>query len=254
MEGQVWMVACIVAASATISSFELAKMLARRLVEKDVEGSGSVTVGLSVATGLGVFLLGYLESRVYGFWVLWVCMTSLAVLLPADMNDRVGRALIVTFTGAYCGGGWLAIWYLYEWGPKAQALLFMMTIVILSDSAAYFGGTKWGKTKMAPTLSPAKSWEGFGCGIVASVVGALICNEILDGTFGDSLLVVAMGVCGASAGVVGDLVESSLKRYSGVKDSGSILPGHGGMLDRADASLFASPVILAFLRNFIESV
>ncbi|MFK7873939.1 MAG: phosphatidate cytidylyltransferase [Oligoflexales bacterium] len=230
-------------------SYELGRMLSLPLVLQTDELCVATCL-FSIAGGFGVFALGAIEHGIASFWLLWAVLMAVCCLWPGDVRQKVARMLITTFSGVYCGGGWLAMWHLYMLYPRASGLILMMTVVIVTDSAAYFGGTKWGRRKLAPTLSPGKSWEGFWCGIVASVVGAVLCNFAYGEMFGSMHFIAMLGICGASAGVVGDLIESALKRYAGVKDAGNLLPGHGGFLDRCDAAMFAAPVFVALLQNF----
>ena len=123
-------------------------------------------------------------------------------------------------------------------GPKL--LMFALVITWVGDTAAYFVGRAMGKHKLAPVLSPKKTWEG----TVASILGALL---VAVG-FSKWLIVplphlLAMAAVGNIAGQAGDLLESAYKRSAGVKDSGTLLPGHGGVLDRIDALILAIPVV-----------
>jgi phosphatidate cytidylyltransferase len=123
-------------------------------------------------------------------------------------------------------------------GPKL--LMFVLVITWVGDTAAYFVGRAIGKHKLASVLSPKKTWEG----TIASIFGALLVAVV----FARWLVVplphlLAMGVVGNVAGQAGDLLESAYKRSAGVKDSGSLLPGHGGVLDRIDALILAIPVV-----------
>jgi phosphatidate cytidylyltransferase len=123
-------------------------------------------------------------------------------------------------------------------GPKL--LLFALVITWVGDTAAYFVGRAIGKHKLAPVLSPKKTWEG----TISSILGALL---VALG-FSKFLIVplphlLAMAAVGNVAGQAGDLLESAYKRSAGVKDSGSLLPGHGGVLDRIDALILAIPVV-----------
>jgi phosphatidate cytidylyltransferase len=123
-------------------------------------------------------------------------------------------------------------------GPKL--LMFVLIITWVGDTAAYFVGRAIGKHPLAPVLSPKKSWEG----TIASILGALLVAVV----FARWLIVppphlLAMAVVGNIAGQAGDLLESAYKRSAGVKDSGSLLPGHGGVLDRIDALILAIPVV-----------
>ena len=119
-------------------------------------------------------------------------------------------------------------------------LLFALVITWVGDSAAYFVGRSIGKHALAPRLSPKKTWEG----TVASILGSLIV-ALIFGRFMTVPLVHLLGMAavGNVAGQVGDLLESAYKRSSGIKDSGSLLPGHGGVLDRIDALILAIPVV-----------
>lgn len=124
-------------------------------------------------------------------------------------------------------------------------LFLLFAIVWLGDTAAFYFGSRLGRHKLALTVSPNKSWEGsvagFATGLAATAVWSLWRLGEIDGR----LLLV--GAATAAAAQLGDLVESMIKRGAGLKDSGNLLPGHGGMLDRMDAMLFASPVFLVGL-------
>lgn len=118
-------------------------------------------------------------------------------------------------------------------------------VVIASDTGAYFTGILRGKHKMSPVVSPNKSWEGFAGGVItASVVGAILGVTVLNTQWWIGALI---GLVGSLAGVLGDLAESLIKRDLGVKDMGSILPGHGGVLDRIDSLLVAAPAVFAVM-------
>ena len=123
-------------------------------------------------------------------------------------------------------------------GP--QLLLFAMVIIWVGDTAGYFVGRSIGKHALAPHLSPKKTWEG----TVASFLGSLIVAVVFRRFMTVPLVhLLAMAAVGNVAGQVGDLLESAYKRSAGIKDSGSILPGHGGVLDRIDALILAIPVV-----------
>jgi len=121
-------------------------------------------------------------------------------------------------------------------------IFFVMFLVMASDSLAYFSGMRFGRNKLYPAISPNKSVEGAFGGLAGGVVAALVVRAWLFppllGWFDAVLLGVGLG----AASQVGDLFESMLKRSFGVKDSGTLIPGHGGMLDRLDSLLFAYPL------------
>lgn len=129
----------------------------------------------------------------------------------------------------------------------AQVVSVLAVLVIVSDSAQYFVGRAVGRRKLAPHISPAKTIEGAMGGVLAAAVaGATLGVRWVPGlTVGSGAL---LGALVAAFGIVGDLFESLLKRGAGVKDSSSLIPGHGGVLDRIDSWLFAGPVYYVFLR------
>ena len=131
-----------------------------------------------------------------------------------------------------------SVYRIHRLGPSW--LFLLLAIVWLGDTAAYYVGSRLGRNKLAPTVSPNKTWEGavagFLIGLAATAAWSLWRLGEVDGRL------VLIGAATAVAAQIGDLVESMVKRGAGLKDSGDLLPGHGGMLDRMDAMLFASPV------------
>jgi phosphatidate cytidylyltransferase len=138
---------------------------------------------------------------------------------------------------------WCALGWIHATEPNGHLWLFTaLAIVWAADSGAYFAGRQFGKRKLAPTVSPNKTIEGLIGGVVAGVVVGL-CGALLAGATGAQLPLVALVALAATlASAVGDLYESLLKRHAGVKDSGNLIPGHGGILDRIDGVLAALPV------------
>ncbi|MDA8098206.1 MAG: phosphatidate cytidylyltransferase [Nitrospiraceae bacterium] len=131
--------------------------------------------------------------------------------------------------------------------PGKQWLLFLYLVIWASDTGAYYAGTSFGRHRLYEKISPKKSIEGLVGGTVASAgVAALCAKWLVDGA--GTAEAVLLGVVLALVGTVGDLAESMLKRSVGVKDSGSIMPGHGGLLDRMDSMMFAAPVLYYYLR------
>jgi phosphatidate cytidylyltransferase len=128
--------------------------------------------------------------------------------------------------------------------------MFGLLVNWVGDTGAFYVGRKFGRHKLAPSISPGKSWEGAAASVVTGVAFGMVYLPLtIKGTslFAAGLLALAANV----AGQVGDLAESAIKRGAGVKDSGTLLPGHGGVLDRVDSTLFALPVLyslLTFLR------
>ncbi|MBQ5931027.1 MAG: phosphatidate cytidylyltransferase, partial [Tidjanibacter sp.] len=129
-----------------------------------------------------------------------------------------------------------------KWEPAR--VLMIIFIVWVNDIFAYLVGCSIGKHKMAPSISPKKSWEGFFGGVLFAVGFAMAAGYMMEGNI---YLWGGLGAVVALAGVVGDLLESKIKRECGVKDSGNLIPGHGGMLDRFDALLVAAPVAYLYM-------
>lgn len=134
-------------------------------------------------------------------------------------------------------------------------VLFVLLVTWLGDTGAYFAGRFFGKHKLYPAVSPKKTWEGAIGGLAGSLAAAIAMKLIrLDHlTWVDLILIT---IPGAALGQMGDLVESLFKRSTGVKDSGAILPGHGGILDRIDAVLFFAPYLWFYLqvRDFVDAL
>jgi len=118
----------------------------------------------------------------------------------------------------------------------AHRIVIFVAVTICSDIGGYFAGIFFGKHRMSPVISPKKTWEGFAGSVIACVVcGALLVRFLLDGAWWQGALVGAVAVVCAT---LGDLIESIIKRDLGIKDMGALLPGHGGIMDRADSLLF----------------
>lgn len=161
--------------------------------------------------------------------------TRLAASLGATMLMAVWVPFLASFAGLLLAG------------PNGRWYLFLtVLLVVFNDIGAFAVGMRLGRHKMAPTVSPAKSWEGFAGGLVTSaVVAVAIAVPLIPDLPARQAVILAIGV--SLAGTVGDLAESMVKRDLGVKDLGSVLPGHGGIMDRADAIFFALPTAYLLL-------
>lgn len=151
--------------------------------------------------------------------------------------ERVALALF----GSIYVGLFSYLWLLRAFGEGSRYLITLVLLIWAQDIGAYFIGLTLGKRPLAPTISPKKTWEG--------ALGGLACGVLVAGLVGlfwhMGGIGFLLGLVAGIAGQIGDLVESALKRAAGVKDSGSLLPGHGGVLDRFDSLIFAAP--LAYL-------
>ncbi len=198
----------------------------------------------AVATGLWLVASGRVADSPIHLLVLTALLGI--VLATALLSARIPLAetlpalAIIGFGTVYLALPAVAFARIQGTDPWLTFLL--VAIIWLGDTGAYYIGSRWGKHKLAPTISPKKSWEGALAGLATSLtatgVWSLCQLDRLD------MRVLALGAITAVAGQVGDLVESMFKREAGVKDSGNLLPGHGGLLDRMDSALFAAPALL----------
>jgi len=126
-------------------------------------------------------------------------------------------------------------------------ILYIMFIVWGADVGAYFAGKTWGNKKLAPKVSPGKSWAGVYGGLATITFFAVIASVLLDMSLGNTFVLIAFTLVTGAVSVAGDLFESMLKRHRGIKDSSQLLPGHGGILDRVDSLTAAAPVFTFLL-------
>ncbi|MEK4228766.1 phosphatidate cytidylyltransferase [Solibacillus sp. FSL H8-0538] len=187
--------------------------------------------------------IGY-ASKVEIVYGLMALLLIYVVLVKNKITfDEIGFILLGAF---YVGMGFH---YLIETrGHGLEFIVYCLLVVWTTDSGAYFVGRKFGKKKLWPEISPKKTVEGFVGGIVIAVLFALVMQLIYPFANGFVSLVF-ITIIASIVGQMGDLVESAIKRHYGVKDSGNILPGHGGILDRFDSLLFVVP-LLHFLHLF----
>jgi phosphatidate cytidylyltransferase len=193
--------------------------------------------------GLGIVLL-------FAPGDIWLALVAGAILAAAlamkadDLSQSLPRAAFFLFGVAYIFGCWKCASLLRD--INRHWLMFGLLVNWVGDAGAYYAGRKFGRHKLAPRVSPNKTWEGAIAAVAVSCVAGLLYLPRFTGIS----IPVALGVTVAAnvAGQFGDLAESAMKRGAGVKDSGSLLPGHGGMLDRVDSTLFALPAIYLLLK------
>jgi len=175
-----------------------------------------------------------------------ILLAALAVSLrTAELRDAIPSASLFVLGILYTFGTWRSAIALHA--VSVYWLLFALTINWVGDTAAFYFGRTFGKHKLAPSISPGKSWEGAIASVIAAgIYGVFFLRWLLPHVPLPAAALIA--VAGNAAGQVGDLAESALKRGAGVKDSGNTLPGHGGWLDRLDSSLFSMPVVQILVR------
>jgi phosphatidate cytidylyltransferase len=179
-----------------------------------------------------------------------------AAMLRGAPFDRMITSAGVTVLGVMyivlLGGHLVALRVGFAPALSKHLLAFFFLVIMGSDAAAYYGGRAFGKHKLAPNISPGKTWEG----AVAGMLGSLLLAAVAHYWFFPELptkFTLGLAALMNVIGVVGDLTESALKRSAGAKDTAKILPGHGGVLDRMDSLLFNAPVIYYFARLYFNS-
>jgi phosphatidate cytidylyltransferase len=186
-----------------------------------------------------------------------VCVTFLTVVMAIwrrkNAFEMLGTSLNTLFPMIFVGMtlGYLPRMRSIPGEDGSDLLLLVLVCVIFTDVAAYYIGSNFGKHRMAPRLSPKKSWEGAAGGLLASVGVAVLANF----WFFQRLPLghaISIGLILGVVAILGDLSESLVKRAAGVKDSSSLIPGHGGLLDRVDSLLFAGPVLYYYYMAFLQ--
>lgn len=210
----------------------LALMVAIVWASRSASGYSYVLFQLASIIGVAWWVLALLWLRSYDF---------------ASNHQAWARFFKLAAGAAAVIPAWCALAWIHATEPNGHVWLFTsLAIVWAADSAAYFSGRHFGGTlfkgKLAPRVSPNKTFEGLAGGVIAGVLIG-ICGSLLAGATGEQIPFVALvSLVATLASVVGDLFESLLKRHAGVKDSGHLIPGHGGVLDRIDGVLAALPV------------
>lgn len=177
-----------------------------------------------------------------GAILLSVGVASLLLLAKTPLPEVFPALGAFAFGVPYFALPTASLYHIHRMDDGPWLLSLLLAIVWLGDTAAYYVGSRFGRHKLAPVVSPNKTWEGAVAGLATGVLSTAAWSMWRLGELDGSLLLV--GVATAVAAQLGDLVESMIKRGAGLKDSGNLLPGHGGMLDRMDAMLFAAPVFL----------
>jgi phosphatidate cytidylyltransferase len=225
------------------SSVTLCAMICYREYCGIAAGYGVSKLGpLGFAAGLGALAL----SDGTAIFLTVVALTGISLAMRSeDLAEALPRASSMLFGVVYIFGAWKCAILLRDVSP--YWLLFALAINWVGDISAYYVGKNLGMHKLARQISPGKSWEGAIASMVVSIgFGVVYLGRFLPAM--PAIQAVALSVLANIAGQLGDLAESALKRGAGVKDSGTVLPGHGGLLDRVDSALFTMPVVYVYLR------
>ena len=206
----------------------------------------------SCVMGMGLAIWSYLGA--VQSWLLLSVLVFLVLLFSEMMMDHVKvhfETVVICFFA-----GFLVPWLLTSlirilmMGIGRYVVMIPFVVAFVSDGGAYFAGIFLGKHKLAPVVSPNKTIEGVVGGLLAAMLGMIIYGMILDFGFGfevNYLLCILYGILGSAFGVFGDLIFSVIKRQTGIKDYGNLIPGHGGILDRFDSVMMVAPLMEALL-------
>jgi phosphatidate cytidylyltransferase len=236
-----WFAGILLALAAGACALEYAQLTADRL------GASQL---LSILGAASLPVVATLWPRAFAgpaFWVVafvfYAAWIDHLVRRPlADAPTRSAHAV----TGCLYGGLGIAPLAALRAGPDGMAWVIAALVITWgNDTCAYFAGRAFGRHKLYPSVSPNKTWEGFAGGFLGSVGGLFIARLVYPVL--QPLDCVVLGFAGGIFGPFGDLCESMLKRAYGAKDSGFLIPGHGGILDRVDALLFNAPVVYVYV-------
>jgi phosphatidate cytidylyltransferase len=185
--------------------------------------------------------------------VLFVPVVGMATLLSGK-KDKISAFTQTIVMLLYCVVPFfLLVVTSHKWAEKTGeysgwVVLFFFFFLWVSDTGQYFSGRLFGKRKLYESLSPKKTIEGFIGGLLLAGAFGFTAHLLQPLLFPNYFLSILLGIVLAAAGTAGDLIESSFKRAAGVKDSGNLIPGHGGVLDRFDSTLFAAPIYFIYLQ------
>lgn len=215
-------------------------------------GQGKPLGVLAIISALSIYgVIGLVASDVIpmsgAIWLGVLVVAIFAAQLFRNTKNAFGDAALTAASAVYVGGGFsfLLLVMCLSGAYDYTLALGLIFLIWANDTFAYLTGQFLGRNKMAPSISPNKTWEGFAGGVVFAVLTGWVISQ-----FWDVLAPIDWMVCGGLMGVfgtAGDFLESLFKRQAGVKDSGNLMPGHGGVLDRFDGLLFALPVVYFYI-------
>jgi phosphatidate cytidylyltransferase len=184
-----------------------------------------------------LLLLAFLWWLCALMWLSRPAFLAQASLLGSSLKMLAGALVILP--------AWAALSSLHASGERGPTLTLMLLMLVwMADIGAYFAGRQWGRRKLAPAVSPGKTWEGVYGGLFSSLLFAAIAGWFFSHALGWTLAFMMVAAVTVMFSVAGDLLESLMKRQSGIKDSGHIIPGHGGIFDRIDSLVAAAPMFL----------
>ena len=216
-------------------------------------GFAAQSARVAYAAGVALLLLGLYLLPALAPWVLlvgvvwWGLATWLVLGYPGSSRYWEGPAIRLSIGLLILLPAWQGLVLFKQWPEANWLILTVMVLVWGADIGAYFSGRRFGKRKLAPRVSPGKSWEGVFGGLLATLLICLLVGLYRGWSALDLLLALVGTAVVVLVSVVGDLTESMFKRRSGIKDSSNLLPGHGGVLDRIDSLTAAIPLFAVLL-------
>ena len=241
--GNPWFIAAV-AIVATLGSLEFFRITISPKIEPLTYFAIVVTVILSISP-----LYSTLTKS-----IVFVCFIIVSLSWLLFLPNKEGSFLKWVWL---LGGTVYLGWMLSYWGELRSLAngrewtYLSIFIIMASDTSAYFIGKAWGKHRMAPSISPKKTWEGAIAGLVAGIVVAIGLGIVFSLSM-NYLFLLGFGICIGILAQIGDLVESLFKRNNGVKDSGTLLPGHGGILDRIDSFILTGAAAVFLIMLYVH--
>ncbi|MCP4670092.1 MAG: phosphatidate cytidylyltransferase, partial [Desulfobacula sp.] len=238
MKGSTLMIAVLVSIVAVFAMGEYLRII---FYNDDKPISNTIKI-LSYAVSMSLIISASLASWKIVFLILALNLTALSifVLLKFADNPDIFSVISKQILGiVYIPVSLSLLIFIKEFDAGKFWILWLLIVIFSNDTGAFYGGKFFGKNALAPNISPNKTIEGSFGGIIASTIFGFIFSLIFFKDVSLSFLMIPASIILTMAGQIGDLFESAMKRASGIKDSGSILPGHGGMLDRIDGLLLA---------------
>ncbi len=241
--GPPWLGVAIVTLALAVGLAEFFTLLGARGI-RPMRHAG---VLLAAALYLDVVMPGWLPFPLVPLGALLLLTLTLSRGTELDSVSASALTLLgAVYLGAL-GGTIAALRLLAPVGEGGLRLVLLLGVLVFADSFAFFVGHALGRRRLAPAISPGKTVEGALGGLVGGVAGAFVVRQLGLPEL-PFLHTAGLGLAVAAMGIVGDLAESRLKRWAGVKDSGALFPGHGGMLDRLDSLLFGAPVLYYYFQ------
>lgn len=236
------------------------------ITDRGEEGRAFVKTGMVFALVVNVVMYLFAYGKLYGYSryipafdarvVLGVISVFMVAMMALQLFTRPLKGAAYSMGVTLFGVLYIVFFFSHVILLKSLAdgvyyIILLNIVVMLNDTMAYFGGVLFGKHKTGFPVSPNKSWEGYFSGLLFSVLAMVITNEVYAAFFDRHLFgmieAVLLGVALSVLGNLGDLIESAVKRDGSIKDSGSIIPGHGGMWDVFDALIFSMPLFYYYL-------